>query len=84
VQRLIEHLRKNLILDFQGELTVAMVREFLAGDDSRDAKQLLNKLVAAKTAEEMVLVLSDCLVEHVQNSLTDDVMRENIRMYAES
>jgi hypothetical protein len=84
VQRLIEHLRSNLILDFSGDLTVAMVRDLLAGDDSRDAKQLLSKLVAAKTTEDMVLVLADCLLEHVQRSLTDDVMRENIRMYAES
>jgi hypothetical protein len=72
------------MLDFQGELSVGKVRELLGGDDSRDAKQLLAKLVADKNVDDMMLVLADCLLEHVQASLTDDVMRENIRSYSES
>lgn len=84
VNRLIEYLRQNLIIDFSGDLTVAKVRELLAGDDSRDAKALLAKVVADKSVEDMMLVLSDCLLEPVQNALTDDVMREQIRMYSES
>lgn len=84
VNRLIEYLRKHLMIDFQGDLTVGKVRELLAGDDSRDAKALLAKLVADKKVEDMILVLADCLLEHVQSSLSDDVMREQIRMYGES
>jgi hypothetical protein len=84
VNRLIEYLRQNLMIDFQGDLTVAKVRELLAGDDSRDAKQLLAKVVAEKSVEDMIIVLADCLLEPVQRALTDDVMRENIRMYSES
>lgn len=84
VNRLIDYLRKHLMIDFQGDLTVGKVRELLAGDDSRDAKTLLAKLVADKKVEDMMLVLADCLLEHIQSALTDDVMREQIRMYAES
>jgi hypothetical protein len=84
VNRLIAYLRDNLIIDFQGDLTVAKVRELLAGDDSRDAKVLLAKLVAEKKVEDMLVVLADCLLESVQRALTDDVMREQIRMYSES
>lgn len=84
VNRLIEYLRQHLMIDFQGDLSVGLVRELLAGDDSRDAKALLSKLVAEKKVEDMMLVLADCLLESVQRSLTDDVMREQIRMYAES
>lgn len=72
------------MIDFQGELTVGKVQELLAGDDSRDAKQLLAKLVADRKVEDMIIVLADCLLEPVQKSLTDDVMREQIRMYSES
>lgn len=72
------------MIDFQGDLTVGKVRELLAGDDSRDAKQLLSKLVVEKKVEDMMLVLADCLLEPVQTALTDDVMREQIRMYSES
>ena len=84
MNRLIEYLRQNLMIDFQGELTVAKVRELLAGDDSRDAKALLAKLVADRKVEDMLVVLCDCLTEPVQKALTDDVMREQLRMYAES
>ena len=84
MNRLIEYLRANLMIDFQGELTVAKVRELLAGDDSRDAKNLLAKLVADRKIEDMMVVLADCLQEPAQQALTDDIMREQLRMYAES
>jgi hypothetical protein len=84
VNRLIAYLRDNLIIDFQGELTVGKVRELLAGDDSREVKALLAKLVAEKKVEDMLVVLADCLLESVQRALTDDVMREQLRMYVES
>lgn len=72
------------MIDFQGDLSVAKVRELLAGDDSRDAKNLLAKLVAERKVEDMMLVLADCLLEPVQKALSDDVMREQLRMYADS
>ena len=84
VNRLIEYLRQNLMIDFQGDLSVAKVRELLAGDDTRDAKNLLAKLVADRKVEDMLVVLADCLTEPVQKALTDEIMREQIRMYAES
>ena len=84
VNRLIEYLRQNILIDFQGDLSVAKVRELLAGDDSRDAKALLTKLVADRKVEDMLVVLGDCLTETVQKALTDDVMREQLRMYSES
>ncbi|HUS28504.1 MAG TPA: hypothetical protein VMZ53_08345 [Kofleriaceae bacterium] len=84
MNRLIEYLRQNLMIDFQGDLSVSKVKELLAGDDSRDAKTLLSKLVADKKVEDMLVVLCDCLTEPVQRALTDDVMREQLRIYSES
>jgi hypothetical protein len=84
LNKLIAYLRENVILDFQGDLTIEMVREFLREDDSRDARAVLNKLVEERGVEEMMLVLADCLLGQVQRALTDDVMREQLRMYSES
>ena len=84
VNRLIEYLRQNLMIDFQGDLSVAKVRELLAGDDSRDAKQLVAKLVADRKVEDMLVVLAYCLTEAVQKAIADDLVREQLRMYAES
>jgi len=84
VNRLIEYLRQNLMIDFQGDLSVAKVRELLSGDDSRDAKALVAKLVADRKVEDMLVVLADCLLEPVQKALSDDIVRDQLRMYAES
>ena len=84
VNRLIDYLRQNILIDFQGDLSVAKVRELLAGDDTRDAKAILTKLVADRKVEDMLVVLADCLTEVVQKALTDDVMREQLRTYSES
>ena len=84
VNRLIEYLRQNMIVDFQGDLSVAKVRELLAGDESRDAKNLLAKLVADRKVEDFMVVLADCLAEPLARALTDELMREQIRSYAES
>ncbi len=84
MDQLIAYLRDNLILDFQGDLTLEAVREFLKNDDSRDAKTLMAKMVADRGSNDMLLTLADCLLEVVQKALTDDVMRSNLRIYSES
>lgn len=84
VNRLIDYIRQNVMIDFQGDLSVAKVRELLAGDESRDARALLTKLVADRKVEDMLVVLADCLLEPVQKALSDDLVREQLRMYAES
>jgi hypothetical protein len=84
VNRLISYLRENLMLDFQGDLTVEKVRELLTGDDSRDARNLLAKVVSEGKVEDMLLVLTDVLLDVVKSALTDEVMREQLRMYMDS
>ena len=84
MNRLFAYLRENVFVDFQGELTVEKLRELLAGDESRDAKTLLARVTRDRGTNEMMLVIADCLLEYVQTSLTDDVLREQVRTYAES
>lgn len=84
MKRLIAYLRENLILDFQGDLSVDMVRQFLADDDSRAARMLLAKVVEERGVDEMMLVLADCLIDRVRNSLSDEAIREELRSYTES
>ncbi len=84
VNRLVAYLRDHVFVDFQGELDVDKVRELLAGDDSRDAKVLLARVTRDKGTEDMMVALADCLLEVVQNALTDEVMREQLRAYVEA
>ena len=84
MKRLIAYLRENMILDFQGDLTMEMIREFLRDDDSRESRAILAKLVEDRGVNEMMIVLADVLIDHVRNSVSDDQLREQLRMYAES
>ncbi len=84
VQRLIAYLRENVILDFQGDLSIEKVKELLGNDDARDTRALLTKLTRDKGVDQMLLVVADCLLDHVQRSLGDDVIREQLRTYIES
>ena len=84
MKQLIQYLLDNLILDFQGDLTLEMVREFLKDDDSREARALLGKLVEDRGVSDMMITLADCLQDHLKSGIQDEVMREQIRLYAES
>jgi hypothetical protein len=83
VQRLMAYLRNQIFLDFQGDLDVEKVRELLAGDDSRDAKQLIARLTRDGGTDEMMITLADCLIEVVQTALTEEVIRDQVRSYIE-
>jgi hypothetical protein len=84
VKQLIAYLLDNVILDFQGNLTLDMVRDFLRDDDSREGRALLAKLVEDRGVSDMMITLADCLQENLRGGITDEVMREQIRTYAES
>jgi hypothetical protein len=73
-----------VILDFQGDLGIETLREYLRNDDSREAKAILAKVVADGGVDDMMLVLADCLIDTVRNALNDDVIRKNLSSYAES
>ncbi len=72
------------MLDFSGDLTIEMVKDFLRDDDSRESRALLAKLTKEGSAEEMVVTLADCLQEYLRTGLTEDTMREQLRLYSES
>ncbi len=84
MKQLIAYLLQNMMLDFQGELTLEMVRDFLREDDSREARALLSKLVADRGVSDMMITLADCLQESIRTGINEDTVREQVRMYAES
>ena len=84
MKQLIAYLLENMILDFQGNLTLDMVREFLRDDDSRESRLLLSKLVEDRGVSDMMITLADCLQDYLKTGINDETMREQIRTYAES
>ena len=84
MKELVEYLLKNLYIDFQGEISVERVREFLRQDDSREARKVLAKIIEEKGVDDLLLTLADCLREHLRHGINEDVVREQLNLYAES
>ncbi len=84
MKQLIAFLLDHAMLDFSGDLSLEMVKDFLQGDDSREGRALLTKLMKDGGVEDMVVTLADCLQEYLRTGLNEDVMREQLRTYAES
>jgi hypothetical protein len=84
VKELIGYLLVNLQLDFQGELTLDQVRQFLREDDSREARKLLGKLIEDNGVDDMLITLADCLKEYLSSGVNEDVVAEQLRIYSDS
>ena len=84
MKELIRYLLDNMYLDFQGEISLETVRAFLREEDSKDARQLLAKLIEDKGVDEMLITLADCLKEHLSSGINDKTVKEQLMLYAES
>ena len=84
MKHLIAHLLENMMLDFQGGLTLETVRDFLKGDNSPEARALLAKVVEERGVDDMMNTLADCLQEFIRTGINEDVVRDQVRAYAES
>ncbi len=85
MKELIKYLLDNIYLDFQGEITLETVRDFLREDDGREARALLHKLMENQgSVDDMLITLADCLKEHIQTGVTENAVREQLELYTES
>ncbi len=84
MKQLLTYLLDHLILDFQGDLTLDMVRDFLRDDETREGRALLAKLVEDRGVSDMMITLADCLQDYLRTGINEEVLREQIRTYAES
>ena len=84
MKQLIAYLLDHAILDFSGDLTLDMVRDFLRDDDTPESRKLLAKLVEDRGVDDMIVTLADCLQDYLRSGINEDVVRELIRLYSES
>ena len=84
MKELVWYLVENMYVDFQGEISLDQVRQFLRGDDSREAKALLQKLIEDKGVDDLLITLADVLKEHIRTGVNEQVVREQLSMYSAS
>jgi hypothetical protein len=84
VKELVSYLFQNLYLDFQGDISVEQVREFLREDESREARVLLSKIIEEKGIDDLLITLADCLREYIRSGVNEDIIREQLQTYSDS
>ena len=84
MRELVRYLLQNAVIDFQGDITMERVREFLREDDSREARSLLSKLIDDKGVDEFLITIADCLKDHIPVGISEETLREQLSTYAES
>lgn len=84
MKELVRYLLDNMYVDFQGEISLDQVRQYLRGDDSREAKALLQKLIEDKGVDDLLITLADVLKESIRTGINEQTMREQLNSYSES
>ncbi|MDD9943252.1 MAG: hypothetical protein OXU20_19590 [Myxococcales bacterium] len=84
MRELVRYLLQNAVIDFQGDITMERVREFLREDDSREARSLLSKLIDDKGVDDFLITIADCLKDHIPGGISEETLREQLSTYAES
>ncbi len=84
MRELARYLLNHAIIDFQGDITIEQVRQFLRDDDSREARMLLSRLIEDKGVEDFLIVVADCLKESIRSGISEDIIREQLNTYSES
>lgn len=84
MKELVRYLLQNAYIDFQGDITMEHVREFLREDDSREARALLAKLIDDKGVEDLLITIADCLKDHIRTGINEDTLRDQLVTYSES
>ena len=84
MNQLVRYLIENMYLDFQGEISLDQVRQMLRGDESREAKALLAKLIEDKGVDDLLITLADCLKDHIQTGVSEQVVRDQLSTYSDS
>ena len=84
MKELVRYLLETIQLDFQGDIDIDTVRDFLRKDDNHESRQLLQKLNQDGSVDDLLLTLADVLKPMITRGITDQVVREQINEYADS
>lgn len=84
MKELVRYLFQNLYFDFQGDITMEQVREFLREDDSREARQLLSKIIEENGVDDLLITLADILKDHIRTGVSEQLIRDQLSTYSDS
>lgn len=84
MNELVRYLLENMYLDFQASISLEQVRAMLRDDGSREARNLLEKLTQENGVDDMLITLADTLKDYLQQGISNETVKEQLQLYAES
>ncbi len=84
MNKLARHLFDHLVIDFEGALSVEQARELLQSDNSRESRMLISKLVSDGSTNEMILTIAEVLKDYLRTGISEDTVRDQLKMYSDS
>lgn len=84
MKELVRYLFENLYFDIRGDISVEKVREFLREDDTREARQLLSKIIEENGVDDLLITLADCLKDHIRTGVSEQIIRDQLGTYSDS
>jgi hypothetical protein len=84
VKELARYLFENLYIDFQGDITMEKVREFLREDESKEARALLSKIIEEGGVDDLLITMADCLKDHIRTGVSETIIRDQLSTYSDS
>lgn len=84
MRELARYLFEHVYIDFEGGISIEQVRELLRKEDSREARALLSKLIEDKGVDDLLLVVADCLKDHITRGISEETIRQQLSTYSES
>lgn len=84
MKELVRYLFENLYFDFQGDITMEKLREFLREDDSREARALLSRIIEENGVDDLLIALADVLKDHIRTGVSEQLIRDQLTVYSDS
>lgn len=84
MNELAQYLFDNMIIDFEGEVSMETIRVFLRKDEGPVSRALLQKIIEDKGIDDLVIALADVLKANVTNGIDTGLIREHLVTYSES
>lgn len=84
MKELAKLLLKHAYIDFEGDISVDQVKQYLRNDDSKEAKALLTRVIEEKGIDDMLVTVADCLKEHLSTGISEEVLQEQLAVYTDS
>jgi len=78
------YLISQLVLDFKADVDRGVINQLLIEDASPLARDLRSRLAAQGGPDDFLLVLADCLREHLREGINEEQVLDSILMYIEA